>query len=191
MAPGWLLAVSSDLVDGVHVAALVLLAAWGGRRGLPRQLAGLAVVAASFAVASALSPRVVGSVEKVATLSPAGTAAVAWLAVWGATAVLGGLGIHLLAPAFDRMSAGGAMGRVAGALVGVVQGAVLLALGSYAILGAHVGEAFPPSVEALRSSRTARAVTAAELRVGGALRLPAPVAERVRDVNAAVLRSAR
>ncbi len=175
--------------DGVDLAALVtigLFLAWGALRGAVRQALGLVAVAAGFAVASWLGPRLVHATKRVVTLSPDGTACAAWGAAFFATLVLCGIGIHSARGPLDRARIPHGMDPWFGGAVGFVKGVLLLSVATYAILGASVGEAGDGLGEALRASRTARAVVRFQSSLRPVLGLPARVAARVEAVNGEV-----
>jgi uncharacterized membrane protein required for colicin V production len=171
-----------------------VFAAWGARRGGARQLAGLLVLLAAFAAASLLSSRIAPNVSKVATLSPEGNAGVAYLTAFCGTMILGAVLLHWVSSGLDRASKVGLGSRLLGALFGVVQGAVVLAIILYAVLSAHLDEpasAASETIRAIRESGAARVVAENEPRLRPALRLPGLVASRVDAVNDSVRVSTR
>jgi uncharacterized membrane protein required for colicin V production len=173
-----------DWVDlgALLVAALFLV--WGAVRGALRQTLGLVALAAGFALAGGLSPRLVPSMRKVATLGPEGLACLAWWTVLLGTLVVAGVLIHALRARIDRVRVLGRADRWLGGAVGLAKGFVAVGLGLYATLGWWVDERGPAFVEALRASRTARAVARAGEGLLPALALPDAVASRVDAVNA-------
>jgi len=175
-----------DAVDGVALVALLLFAAWGAFHGIVRPLLGLAVLAVGVVLASALSPRIEGPLTKVATLTPEGLSGAAWLTVWVGTVVVGGVVLHLLRRPLDAAPKGGFFGRSVGALVGVVQGVLVLGLVVYGVLGSYAPSAGPGLVVSLGGSRLARLEVDVHERVQGALRLPPGVKARVALVDARV-----
>jgi uncharacterized membrane protein required for colicin V production len=176
----------ADWVDLAALALVGLFLTWGALRGALRQTLGLVAIALGFLLAGWLSPRLVSSMRKVATLSPEGLACAAWWTVLLGTLVVSGVVIHSLRGRIDRVKVLGRMDPWFGGLVGLGKGVVALSLGLYAVLGWYVGERGPNVVTSLRESRAARAVA----RIGSALRpalvLPSAVASRVDDVNAAI-----
>jgi len=196
-AVGAVAAVTPDAVDGAVGVALLVFALWGAMRGAVRQAVGVAVLAAAFAVAAAVSPRIAPNVAKVATVSAEGRAGIAYLAAFVGTVIVCAILLHWVRAGLDRAPRGGGLGRLVGALLGVVQGAVLLSITLYAVLAAHLDAvpAVTPGaastgesevVGALRASRSARAVAEAEPSLRAAFRLPASVAARVDAVNESV-----
>src|SRR5262245_51093582 len=194
-APSLLAAVAPDAVDVAVGVVLLFFALWGAMRGVVRELVGVVVLAAAFGVASAVSPRIAPNVAKVATLSPEGTAGVAYLTAFVGTVILCAVLLHWVRSGLDRPHRGGATSRLLGAVLGVVQGAAVLALVLYAVLAAHLDGAAPtsppasdsvPLVRAIRESRAARAIVDVEPRLRGALLLPERVAKRVDAVNESI-----
>lgn len=175
----------------IDVAALVFLglfALWGAFHGALRQLLGLLVLVAAFPVASSVYEHVEPAVAKVATLSPEGSACAAWATGWFAVVVAGGVALHFFRPALDRARLPGKADAALGAVVGLLKGALLLAIVIHGVL-AWQGEGEPPSiVRATRASRAADAAARIERGVAPALRLPHAVGVRVervhRDVDA-------
>ena len=179
------IATSGAWVDGAAGALLVLFALWGALHGAVRQLLGLVVMGAAFALASPLGPRLEGSLAKVVTLSPEGTACAAWGTAFLGVLVAGGVVLHLVRGGVRRARLG-PLDRPAGALVGLVKGVVVLALSTYLLLGSFAGASGPPLAEAVRESTAARWARTLEDRYHGLLRLPPLVQDRVDAVSATI-----
>ena len=140
---------------------------------------------AAFALAGPLGPRIEGSLSKVVTLSPVGTACAAWGTAFFGVLVAGAIVLHLVRAPLDRARLG-ALDRPAGAFVGLVKGAVVLVVAAYVLLGWYAGVEGPAVVASLRESATARCARTLEERYRPFLRLPLLVQQRVDEVNAGI-----
>lgn len=181
-------------MNGVDVAvAIVLLAfvVWGAMHGALRQVLGVVVIFAAFALAGALAERIESGVAKVVSLSPEGLAAASWAVIFVGTIVAGGIAIHMLHEGLDHARLARRVDAVLGALIGVAKGAIVLAILVYGVLGWYSEEAGPGIVETLRESKTAEIVTRIESKVRPALGFPPRVATRVDRVNARVAATSR
>jgi uncharacterized membrane protein required for colicin V production len=176
----------ADWVDLAALALVGLFLTWGALRGALRQTLGLVALALGFLLAGWLSPRLVSSMRKVATLSPEGLACASWWTVLLGTLVVSGVIIHSLRARIDRVRVLGKGDPWVGGLVGIGKGVVAFSLLLYAVLGWYVNERGPAVVSALRESRAARAVARIGDRMRPALALPTAVASRVDDVNASI-----
>jgi uncharacterized membrane protein required for colicin V production len=176
----------ADWVDLAALALVGLFLTWGALRGALRQALGLVALALGFLLAGWLSPRLVGSMRKVVTLSPEGLACASWWTVLLGTLVISGVVIHSLRARIDRVRVFGRADPWFGGLVGIGKGVVAFSLALYAVLGWYVGERGPAVVAALRESRAARAVERLGDGLRPALTLPRAVASRVDDVNATI-----
>lgn len=170
-------------IDGAALVFLGLFGVWGGLHGALRQMLGLLVIVAAFPLASALSASIEPAVAKVATLSPEGETCAAWVAAWFGVVVVGGVLLHLVGPALARARLSGRADALFGATIGVLKGALLLALLVHGVLGWHTDRAAPAVVSSLRASRTAEAAARLEHEVEPALELPFAVGVRVERIH--------
>src|SRR5688572_24049112 len=170
-------------IDAVVGVALLAFLAWGAFHGALRQFLGLAVLAVAFALAPVLSPFLEGTVRKLADLDADDLVLVSWsLALVGVAAACSVV-LHAARGPVGRRRIGGGFDRWIGGLVGAAKGAVVLGVLVFGVLVWYAREDGPDAVRALRASRTARAVVAAERGVRPALRLPEPVERRVEQAS--------
>jgi hypothetical protein len=181
-------------------AGLLVFAWWGARRGALRQFLSVLVLGGTFVAAGHLAPALEPTVVRVTSLQPPACLALAWGAV-----IFGGLvaGAVVLSFACCRMAPRAARrgDRIAGALLGVLQGGFVLLVVGYALLGVSAARprpgapalqrpsaAPPPSrqvswVGRVRGSLAARGMAAGAHVLDAWLEIPPWVEARVREVN--------
>jgi uncharacterized membrane protein required for colicin V production len=171
---------AADLVIG---GALLAFLVWGAFHGALRQLLGLVVLAVAFALAPVLGPLLESVVRKLFDVPRDDLAVASWGLALVAVAVAGGVLLHALRGPLARARLGGGLDRWIGGIVGVAKGLVVLGVLVYAALAWWSGESAPAVVRWVEESRSARLFEAIERRLSPVLRLPAPVARRVEEVN--------
>jgi uncharacterized membrane protein required for colicin V production len=169
--------------DLVLLGGLLAFLAWGAVHGALRQLLGLVVLAAAFALAPVLGPMLQGTVRKLADLEADDLAVASWVVALLAVAVAGAVVLHAARHPLARARVGGSADRWIGAVVGVAKGVVVVGILVYGLLAWYPRDPAPTVVRWVEESRSARWLAAAERRVSPLLRLPAPVARRVDEVN--------
>jgi uncharacterized membrane protein required for colicin V production len=179
---------AANVVDVSVLVALGLFLVWGSMHGALRQALGLVVVALGFLTASALASSLEPSVAKVADLDADARGAVAWLALWVLTVVVGGVVLHGLRQAIAVEARPSPASRASGAVVGLAKGILVLGVCLYGVLATFLESPATPPVEALRSSRTGAVLVVLERAVAPVLRLPRSVEDRVALANATIRR---
>jgi uncharacterized membrane protein required for colicin V production len=172
------------LVEATAVVVLGLFALWGGFRGPLRQLFGLLLLAGSLWAAGTFSGRLEGLVAKVVTLEPHERCLTAWATTFLGVFVLGSVLVRFVSRVAAR---GGPEGfRWAGAVLGVVKGALVWVLGVYAVLigwSAEPRPAFASDVETSSAADWTVRVAATLRRV---VPLPACLAVEIDGANGRV-----
>jgi membrane protein required for colicin V production len=140
------------------LVVLALFTWWGARRGAIRQMLSLGVVLGGLALAGHLAPRLVPTVNKLASLEPGPALAAAWAAALFGALVLGALLLRALSSRLPP-ARGGAANRWIGALLGLAKGLVVGVVVGYAVLASSGGAPTPalsrPDVAPERPTPTA------------------------------------
>lgn len=156
LAPACLPLAGVEFADGAVGVALLLFAAWGALRGGVRQILAVCVLVGGVFAAPLLGQLIESTLTKTVRLAPDEAQAAAWgvglFAAWVVGAVLVSVLGTLFAPALPAA-------RGLGALLGIVQGALLLLLAGQVFLGMTADSA-PRALPALSQSHEAASARA-------------------------------
>ena len=172
----------SPRVDLGVLVALSGFTAWGAWRGPLRPLIALALLAAAFAAAGALASPLMPTAARVTGLSDAASEAAAWGAAWFGALVLGSALLAIAQPFVRRTGAGGGLGRLVGAVLGLAQGGAWCAILAYVLIGRSTA---PGSSDVPTSSHTWAAVARVGAGARAHLALPGWIAARMEEVERA------
>lgn len=164
--------------DLTVVALLAAFAVWGAWRGTLRQLLALGLLWVAFPLATRYGPRLEASVVKAVSASGSDVRALGWLVAFAGVLVAGGVILALLQPVLGRLRPGG---RATAALLGLVQGAVVVTVLGYAVLFALEGHA--PRVRKFEHGPAAQGMQLVAGVVRSAVPLPPWLEKRLDEVD--------
>ena len=117
------------------LVALLGFTAWGAWRGPLRPLLALGLLGAAFVAAGMLAGPLTPTAARVTGLPNPASEATAWGAIWFGAIVFGSAVLAVIKPWVGRVGAGGGLGRILGAALGLAQGAAWCAILGYLLIG--------------------------------------------------------
>jgi uncharacterized membrane protein required for colicin V production len=172
--------------DAGALGLLALFAVWGAWRGPLRQVASVVLLVGALWIAGRFGDRFQDAVAKVVTLTPEERCLAAWGVVATGCAVAASLVLGLFA---RRRAARHPALRVAGAALGLVKGALVLAVVAYAALAIGDQPGGGAWSERLAASRAARGAHWVVHRLREFVPAPACVVRQTDDVDRAIDRA--